>query len=99
MDHQQHDADDEQNPRDLRRNDGNARGAQNSGHQTNDEKHQRVIQHWDTSYSRRVKAEGVPSRFLEENPRILASTCSGSVQRKDHLMAWISKHMTAGGLM
>ena len=49
MDHQQDDADDEQNPGDLRSNRGNTSCAENTSNQTHHEKNQRVIQHSDTS--------------------------------------------------
>jgi hypothetical protein len=51
MDHQQDDANDEENPRDLRRDGCNARGTEHASDQANDKENKRVIQHWDTSLS------------------------------------------------
>ena len=67
MDHQEHDADDEENPRDFRRDDGNARRAQHTGYETHNQEYKRVIKHWDTSFSVRHKAEGVPLIFRNKN--------------------------------
>jgi inward rectifier potassium channel len=63
MNHQQDDADDEENPGDLRGDRSDAGRAKNARNQSDDEKHQSVIQHGCTSLSVRDIAEGVPFWF------------------------------------
>ena len=89
MNHQQDDANDEENPRDLRRNGRDTRGAEHAGNQADDKKNERVIQHNNTSCSW-DKAEGVPFHlgpahrvFTGKNafPQGLApSMCRGTLQ-------------------
>jgi hypothetical protein len=55
MNHQQDDADDEENPRDLRRDGGHTCGTKDTGDQPDDKKYESVIQHCDTSLSGVIK--------------------------------------------
>jgi hypothetical protein len=84
MDHQQDDAYDEENPRDLRGDGGNACRTKNTGDQPDDEKNECVIQHWDTSFSQPSKAEGVPSIFREKNRELIETAPAGCI-RSMHL--------------
>jgi hypothetical protein len=82
MNHQQHDADDEQNPRDFRRDDGNARRAEDTGHETHNQEYKRVIKHWSTSLSTRTEAEDVPSIFPNKTHKSM-SRCRSAVLKSD----------------
>jgi hypothetical protein len=55
MDHQQDDADDEENPRDLRSDRRHTSSAKHASDQPNDKKYQSVIQHCDTSLANVIK--------------------------------------------
>jgi len=63
MDHQQDDADDEEDPGDLRSDGRDAGGTQHTCNQTNDEKHERVIQHFTPPFRNDQKQKVCRSLF------------------------------------
>ncbi len=79
MNHQQDDTDDEENPRDLRSHGRDASRSKNTRNQPNDEKHESVIQHGDTSLSPGNKAERVPFRLVLTDQSFVGNDATNGV--------------------
>ena len=73
MHDQQDDADDEENPGDLRSDRRDAGSPENTSNQPNHQKHESVIQHSNTSLSQPNKAERVPFWFVLNNQSLEGS--------------------------
>ena len=94
MDRQQHDPDQEQNPRNLDRHGGHSGQIQGAGNDSNHQEHQCVVQHIELLSIRRFPQITESSMHPQSTYLILLSRVSGNYRRDSHSPRSLGNHLS-----